>query len=36
VVISHDFTGLEDLCPRTVHLNNGVLEPESATAGGVS
>jgi energy-coupling factor transport system ATP-binding protein len=36
VVISHDFTGLEDLCPRTVHLNNGVLEPVPAAAGGVS
>lgn len=36
VVISHDFTGLEDLCPRTVHLTNGVLEAKSATAGGVS
>jgi energy-coupling factor transport system ATP-binding protein len=35
VVISHDFTGLEDLCPRTVHLNNGVLEPVPAAAGGV-
>ena len=36
VVISHDFTGLEDLCSRTVHLNNGVLEPVPAAAGGVS
>ncbi|HZE16057.1 MAG TPA: DUF2232 domain-containing protein [Mycobacterium sp.] len=36
VVISHDFTGLEDLCPRTVHLKNGVLEPVPAAAGGVS
>ena len=26
VVISHDFTGLEELCPRTLHLRNGVLE----------
>ena len=34
VVISHDFTGLRDLCPRILHLGNGVLIPESATAGG--
>jgi energy-coupling factor transporter ATP-binding protein EcfA2 len=27
VVISHDFVGLEDLCPRTLHLSNGVVEP---------
>ncbi len=25
VVISHDFAGLEDLCPRTLHLDRGVL-----------
>ncbi|WP_319437337.1 DUF2232 domain-containing protein [Mycobacterium sp. RTGN5] len=25
VVISHDFVGLEELCPRTLHLNDGVL-----------
>ena len=25
VVISHDFTGLEELCPRILHLDNGVL-----------
>ena len=25
VVISHDFVGLEELCPRTLHLNRGVL-----------
>ena len=25
VVISHDFTGLEELCPRILHLNGGVL-----------
>jgi energy-coupling factor transporter ATP-binding protein EcfA2 len=36
VVISHDFVGLEDLCPRTVHLRNGVLEPVSAAVEGVS
>ncbi len=36
VVISHDFVGLEDLCPRTLHLRNGTLEPISATAGGMA
>jgi energy-coupling factor transport system ATP-binding protein len=36
VVISHDFAGLEDLCPRTLHLRDGVIEPASATAGGWS
>jgi energy-coupling factor transport system ATP-binding protein len=25
VVISHDFVGLEELCPRTLHLRDGVL-----------
>ena len=35
VVISHDFAGLEDLCPRTLHLRNGVLEPASTAVGGV-
>jgi energy-coupling factor transport system ATP-binding protein len=34
VVISHDFSGLEELCPRTLHLRHGVLEPASTTAGG--
>jgi energy-coupling factor transport system ATP-binding protein len=36
VVLSHDFVGLEDLCPRILHLNDGVLEPVSAAAGEVS
>ena len=27
VVISHDFAGLEELCPRTLDLRDGVLEP---------
>jgi energy-coupling factor transport system ATP-binding protein len=36
VVISHDFVGLEELCPRVLHLSNGVLEPASTAAGGVS
>jgi energy-coupling factor transport system ATP-binding protein len=36
VVISHDFVGLEDLCPRTLDLRDGVLHEVSATAGGLS
>jgi energy-coupling factor transport system ATP-binding protein len=36
VVISHDFSGLEDLCPRTLHLCDGELAPAPTTAGGVS
>lgn len=36
VVISHDFVGLEELCPRTLHLNDGVLTPAPTTAGEVS
>ena len=35
VVISHDFGGLEELCPRTLHLDNGVMVSASATAGGL-
>jgi energy-coupling factor transport system ATP-binding protein len=35
VVISHDFSGLEDLCPRTLHLHDGQLAAPT-TAGGVS
>ena len=27
IVISHDFAGLEELCPRTLHLDRGVLAP---------
>ena len=36
IVISHDFTGLEDLCPRILHLQDGVLATAPTTAGGVS
>jgi energy-coupling factor transport system ATP-binding protein len=36
VVISHDFVGLEELCPRVLHLSDGVLRPVSTAAGGVS
>lgn len=27
IVISHDFAGLQELCPRTLHLDRGVLAP---------
>lgn len=36
VVISHDFVGLEGVCPRTLHLRNGMLEPVPTAAGGVA
>jgi energy-coupling factor transport system ATP-binding protein len=36
VVISHDFAGLEDLCPRTLHLSNGTLQLVPTAAGGMS
>jgi energy-coupling factor transport system ATP-binding protein len=36
VVISHDFVGLEDVCPRTLHLRNGSLEQVSTAAGGMA
>ena len=36
VVISHDFSGLEELCPRTLHLQDGVLAPAPTAAGGMS
>ncbi|MDT5141545.1 MAG: energy-coupling factor transport system ATP-binding protein, partial [Mycobacterium sp.] len=32
VVISHDFAGLEELCPRILHLHDGLLESASAAA----
>lgn len=37
IVISHDFVGLKEVCPRTLHLRNGVLEAVETTAraGGV-
>jgi energy-coupling factor transport system ATP-binding protein len=35
VVISHDFAGMEEVCPRTVHLQGGVLETVTAAAGGI-
>ena len=36
IVISHDFAGLEDLCPRTLHLQDGVVQPAPARAGGAA
>lgn len=36
VVISHDFAGLEDLCPRTLELSDGALASAPTTAGGMS
>ncbi|GAB7069383.1 ATP-binding cassette domain-containing protein [Mycolicibacterium hodleri] len=35
VVISHDFSGLEELCPRTLHLAAGGVMAAPTTAGGV-
>lgn len=35
LVISHDHVGLQDVCPRTVQLHDGVLETVPTTAGGV-
>lgn len=32
VVISHDFAGLEELCPRTLHLRDGSLKAEATAA----
>lgn len=36
VVISHDFAGLEDLCPRILHLEDGRLAAAPTAAGGMS
>lgn len=36
VVISHDFAGLETLCPRILHLENGVLATAPTAAGGMA
>jgi energy-coupling factor transport system ATP-binding protein len=35
VVISHDFAGMEDLCPRVLHLRGGTLESVSTASGGM-
>ncbi len=36
VVISHDFVGLDELCPRTLHLSNGVLVAGAESTGGAA
>jgi len=36
IMISHDFSGLEEVCPRILHLQDGVLAPIATTAGGMS
>ncbi|MEE6140092.1 ATP-binding cassette domain-containing protein [Mycobacterium sp. 050128] len=36
VVISHDSIGMEGICPRMLHLRDGVLETVSTTTGGVA
>jgi energy-coupling factor transport system ATP-binding protein len=36
IVISHDFSGLQELCPRTLHLHDGALTPVPTIAGGAS
>ncbi|RDH79891.1 ABC transporter ATP-binding protein [Mycolicibacterium moriokaense] len=36
IVISHDFSGLDELCPRTLHLQDGVLATVPTSAGGMS
>jgi energy-coupling factor transport system ATP-binding protein len=36
IVISHDFTGLEDLYPRILHLQDGVLASAPTAAEGIS
>ncbi|OOK72001.1 transmembrane ATP-binding ABC transporter domain protein [Mycobacterium kansasii] len=34
MVISHDFAGMDEVCPRTLHLRNGAMEPASTSAAG--
>jgi energy-coupling factor transport system ATP-binding protein len=36
IVISHDFHGLEELCPRILHLDDGMLVRAPTAAGGMS
>jgi energy-coupling factor transporter ATP-binding protein EcfA2 len=36
IVISHDFSGLGELCPRTLHLHEGALIPARTATGGAS
>ena len=33
VAVSHDAVGLEAVCPRVMHLDKGVLQAVSSTAG---
>jgi energy-coupling factor transport system ATP-binding protein len=33
VVISHDFVGLDELCPHILHLDNGVIQAAAPTGG---
>lgn len=35
IVVSHDITGMEELCPRSLQLRDGALVAASHTAGGV-
>ncbi len=35
IVISHDFSGLEELCPRTLHLREGAVMDAPTRTGGV-
>jgi energy-coupling factor transport system ATP-binding protein len=36
VVMSHDDTGMHELCPDTLDLSGGMLQAVSTTAGGLS
>jgi energy-coupling factor transport system ATP-binding protein len=36
VVISHDFSGLDGVCTRTLRLRDGKLCPDRTAAGGVA
>jgi energy-coupling factor transport system ATP-binding protein len=36
IVISHDFSGLEELCPRTLHLRDGAIAATPTKTGGMS
>jgi energy-coupling factor transport system ATP-binding protein len=36
IVISHDFAGLEELCPQTLHLADGVVQGAPARTGGAA
>lgn len=35
VIVSHDCVGMDDVCPQTLHLRDGMQEAVSATAGGM-